>query len=57
MPPLIAAENALTSWIGVTLTPCPKLVVASYTFPILSLLKIIPVDSPNKSTPVFFPNP
>ena len=42
---------------GVTLTPCPKAVVASSTFPTLSKGNIIPVDSPLKSIPVLLPKP
>jgi len=42
---------------GVTLTPCPKAVVASSKSLILSTSNIIPLASPFKSTPVFFPNP
>ena len=42
---------------AVTLTPCPKAVVASSTGPTLSNENRIPVASPFKSTPVFFPKP
>ena len=42
---------------AVTLTPCPKAVVASSTGPTLSSENKIPVASPFKSTPVFLPKP
>ena len=57
IPPLIAADTAVTCCIGVTDTPWPNAVVASSTGPTLSKLNIIPVASPFKSTPVFLPKP
>lgn len=53
----MAADTAVTCWIGVTDTPCPNAVVASSTGPTLSNLNRIPDASPFKSIPVFFPNP
>lgn len=57
VPPFIAADTAVICCIGVTDTPCPNAVVASSTGPTLSKLKIMPVASPFKSTPVFLPKP
>src|SRR5699024_12420083 len=56
-PPLTAAATAITCWIGVTETPCPKDVVANSTGPTCSGLNKMPVPSPAKSIPVFRPKP
>lgn len=56
-PPFTTADTALTCWIGVTLTPWPKAVVANSTLPTFSKSKIIPVLSPFKSIPVLSPKP
>ena len=49
--------KAVICWIGVTLTPWPKAVVASSTGPTLSSENKIPELSPFRSTPVFLPKP
>lgn len=56
-PPLTTDETAVTCWIGVTLTPWPKAVVANSTLPTLFMLNIIPAPSPFKSMPVLLPKP
>ena len=57
VPPFIAALTAATCWIAVTLTPCPKAVVANSTGPTLSNENKIPLPSPFRSIPVFSPKP
>ena len=56
-PPLTTADTAVTCWIGVTLIPWPKAVVASSTLPTFDRGKMIPLPSPLKSTPVLAPKP
>ena len=53
----MAALTAATCWMAVTLTPCPKAVVANSTGPTLSRANNIPLASPFKSIPVLVPKP
>ena len=53
----IIAETAETCCIAVTLIPWPNAVVASSKSFTLSILNNIPVASPVRSIPVFFPKP